>query len=191
MPISNGSATAPTSTTEPHPPGGFNGLSGLKNVEPFLPSTNGDGLSGLGDLGANLPFKSASSSSHPTKPNSVRPLKYPSVPGAPRPPTMLTETAVTGYFSHMDHYISSFRKYNRTMVNHFAARDAELDNLDEGFIRNRGETTKGIGFSSYMKKMKEDQSVMETWKVAQEMHTQAMRQCEEVRNKTMKAYAER
>lgn len=80
----------------------------------------------------------------------------------------------------------SYRDYNKTMMAHFAAREAELEGLDEHFTLNRGETTKGLGFSSYLKRMKADEEVMETWKVAQEMHIHALRQCEEVRNKALR-----
>jgi hypothetical protein len=36
--------------------------------------------------------------------------------------------------------------------------------------------------------MREDEAVMVMWKVAQERHIQALEQCEEVRNKTIKLY---
>lgn len=188
--VANGSATALSSATEARHSSGLGGLEGLKNVEPFLPSTN-SGLSGMGDLGDSLPFKSKASNAHPTKPNSAQRLRYPPVPNAPQPPATLDEASVRTYFIRMEHYVKSFREYNKTMTNHFMSREAELEtSLEDHFIQNRGETTKKLGFSSYVRKMKEDQAVMEAWKIAQEMHLRAMQACEEVRNKTIRSHVE-
>jgi hypothetical protein len=63
-----------------------------------------------------------------------------------------------------------------------------MEDLDDHFIQHRGETTKKLGFASYMAKMEEDESVMETWKLAQEKHIAALQQCADMRNKTMKLY---
>lgn len=88
----------------------------------------------------------------------------------------------------MEHYVKSFRKYNKAMIDHFLAREAEMESLEENWIQNRGETTRKMGFASYLVGLKEDERVMETWKVAQQMHLLAMGKCEEVRNKTMKVH---
>lgn len=74
------------------------------------------------------------------------------------------------------------------LTGHFAARNTEMEELDEHFIRNRGETSKKVGFVSYLAKMEEDESVMETWKVAQERHIVALQQCADVRTKALKLY---
>jgi stalled ribosome alternative rescue factor ArfA len=175
------------SATDARPSSGLNDLTGLK--EPLTASTNGGGLAGLSDLKETLPFKSKASTNHPTKPQNAQKLKHPSVPGAPTPPVTLDEASTRSYFQRMEYYVREYRIYNKTMLSHFAARDAELDNLDGTFVRQRGEKTSKIGFGSYLKKMKEDEKLLETWKFAQELHLNAMRQCEEVRNKTMKIYA--
>jgi curved DNA-binding protein CbpA len=185
--LPNGSSSAPPSATAAKPPSpGLNGLSGLANVEPFLPPTNG-GLGGLDDLKDTLPFESQASNIHPTKSNMAQKLKFPQIPGAPQPPLKLTKESADAYFDRMEGYVRQYKAYSTALTNHFVARNAELEDLDEKFIRQRGETTQKLGFASYVKKMNEDEEVMEAWKLAQEMHIKALMQCEEVRNK-MKQY---
>lgn len=176
----NGNAS--TSNPPKAPTGAFNGLSGLAAVEPFLPSSNG-GLGGLGDLKDTLPFKSQPSNSHPTKSSTAQKLKFPQVPAAPAVPAKITQESVGSYFSQMEIYVRQYKAYNATLTKHFIARNEELENLDERCIHQRGETTQKLGFASYLKKMKEDEGVMEAWKVAQEWHIKALEQCAEVRNK--------
>ncbi|KAF2690129.1 hypothetical protein K458DRAFT_99057 [Lentithecium fluviatile CBS 122367] len=166
---------------------GLNGLSGLTNVAPFLPSGDG-GLAGLDALKDNLPFKSQPSDVHPTKPNKAQKLKFPTVPSAPLPPLKLNEASADFYFTQMEGYVRQYKAYCEALTKHFAGRNAELEDLDDRFIHHRGETTKKLGFTSYLKKMKEDEEVMVVWKLAQEMHIKAMEQCGEVRNK-MKQYS--
>jgi hypothetical protein len=184
----NGSATAPSSATTAKPPGGgLNGL-GPDLLDPVIkPQANG--VSGMASVGDALPFPSQASNSHPIKTNAAQSLKFPQIPFSPPPPTKLDLASADEYFNRMGTYIKSYRKYSKLLTKHFASRDAEMDgDLDDHFIRNRGETTKKLGFASYLAKMEEDESVMETWKVAQEQHITALQQCAEVRNKTMKLY---
>lgn len=166
---------------------GLNGLSGIASVEPFLPTQNG-GLSELDALKDTLPFQSQASTAHPTKSNSARTLKLPPVPMAPHAPSKLDQATTDEYFSRMEGYVKAFNNFSLGVTNHFASRSAELEDLDDRFIHHRGETTKKLGFASYLNRMKEDEAVMTMWKIAQERHIQALEQCEEVRNKTIKLY---
>lgn len=185
----NGTATTSSSATKRQfSAGGLGGLSGLANVEPFVRSTT-DGPFGVDDLKDTLPFESQASSSYPTRPSTVQELLYPKVPIAPPLPQTLDEKSTREYLNKMQIYSTKFKDYNRTMTNHFAARHAELEDLDEEFMCKRGETSKKLGFPSYLRKMKEDEKVLETWKVAHEMHMKALEECEKVRNKTLKVYA--
>lgn len=180
--------TAPSPATNGAPSGlGLNGLSGIATVEPFLPTQNG-GLSEVDTLKDTLPFQSQPSSAHPTKPNSARTLKLPALPVAPHPPLKLDQATTDAYFHHMSAYAKAFNAFSAGVTAHFASRNAELEDLDDRFIHNRGETTKKLGFASYLNRMKEDEAIMTTWKIAQERHIQALEQCEEVRNKTIKLY---
>ncbi|KAF1956926.1 hypothetical protein CC80DRAFT_534913 [Byssothecium circinans] len=189
--VPNGNASAKPSATAAKPTApGLTGLAGLAAVEPFLPTSNG-GLSGLDDLKTQLPFQSQASSAHPTKPNTAQKLKFPTVPRAPQVPKSLDTTSIEVYFTQMENYIHQYRKWSMEITNHLAARDAELDDLDENFIRQRGERTQKLGFASYLQKMKEDEAVLETRKVAHEMHIKALEQCEVVRNKAAKQQQDR
>lgn len=107
---------------------------------------------------------------------------------APHAPLKLDQATTDAYFSHMEGYAKTFNAFSKGITNHFASRSTELQDLDDRFIHNRGETTKKLGFASYLNRMKEDEAVMTMWKIAQERHIQALEQCEEVRNKTMKLY---
>lgn len=176
------SAVSADKSTDP----GSNPLAGLGNVEPFLPATN-RGL-GLDELKDSLPFKSGTSQTHPTKPNTAQKLKYPEIPVAPPGPAKLDPASTNDYFSRMENYVRQYRKWNQNMMSHFAAREEELNDLEDRFIHQRGETTNRIGFPGYLARMKEDESVIATWQIGQEKHIAALETCQDVRNKTMKQY---
>jgi hypothetical protein len=179
----NGSGTA----SKP-PAAGLNGVtSALVDDDTFAaPRTGSMGLNGMGDA---LPFNSEPSKAHPTKPNSAQKLKFPSMPLPPALPTTYDQVFVDLYFSRFETYCKDYMKATKEMTAHFVARDAELaGNLDDRFAHHRGETTKKLGFASYLARMKEDEQVLGTWQVYQENHLKAMEQCEEVRNRTMKLY---
>ncbi|KAF2449611.1 hypothetical protein P171DRAFT_427787 [Karstenula rhodostoma CBS 690.94] len=184
--VPNGAAASSTASADKPNDPGLNGLAGLGNVEPFLPATN-RGL-GLDELKDTLPFKSGTSQNHPTKPNTAQKLKYPEVPVAPSVPAKLDQASTNDYFSRMESYVRQYRKWNQSMMSHFAAREEELNDLEDRFIHQRGETTNRIGFPGYLARMKEDETVMATWQLGQEMHITAMMKCQDVRNKTMKQY---
>ncbi|EUC32730.1 hypothetical protein COCCADRAFT_5651 [Bipolaris zeicola 26-R-13] len=183
----NGSSTAPPSTTTAKPPAeGLNGL-GPDFIKPLVePQKNG--LGGMASVGDALPFSSEASNSHPIKANAAKSLKYPEIPQAPPVPAKLDLASIDHYFERMGSYVKSYRNYCKVLTGHFAARSVEMEDLDDHFIRNRGETTKKVGFVSYLAKMEEDESVMETWKVAQERHIVALQQCADVRTKALKLY---
>ncbi|KAF1969551.1 hypothetical protein BU23DRAFT_237037 [Bimuria novae-zelandiae CBS 107.79] len=184
----NGTATAPSpASADKAPAPGLDGLAAeLGNVAPFLPATN-RGL-GLDELKDTLPFKSGASHNHPTKPNTAQKLKNPEVPIAPKVPTKLDPASTNDYFGRMESYARQYRKWNQKMLSLFAAREEELNDLEERFVHQRGETTNKIGFAGYLARIKEDEEVMETWKIGQELHISAMMKCQDVRNKTMKQY---
>jgi hypothetical protein len=155
-------------------------------AEPLFGTQNG-GIA-LDDLRNTLPFDSQASNAHPTKPNMAQKLKFPEVPHAPPPPAKVDQASADEYFNRMESYVKAYKKYNKSLTLHFVARNTEMEDLDDRFIHHRGETTKKLGFASYLAKMREDEEVMETWKVAQERHISALQQCEEIRNKAMKMY---
>ncbi|KAF2130256.1 hypothetical protein P153DRAFT_337839 [Dothidotthia symphoricarpi CBS 119687] len=185
VPVSKGSAQTPSFVAAALP--GFSPSGATKEtVEPFVSTQNG-GLD-MGDLGDSLPHKSQASSAHPTKPSSAQSLKFPDIPAAPRPPSKLDRESTDVYFIQFERYVKSYMQLSKAIATHFNARNVQLQDLDDHFVRSRGETTKKLGFASYMDRMREDEAVITTWGVAQGKHIQALGQCEEVRNKTIKLY---
>ncbi|PVH94297.1 hypothetical protein DM02DRAFT_196195 [Periconia macrospinosa] len=159
-------------------------LNGMKTVEPFTQADTG--LSGLGALGDQLPFPSQASNDHPLKLNNPRQMKYPPVPAAPAVPTTLDPTATNEYLKQFEGYVRQYRQYRSALTAHLAARNEEFDNLDDNFVRQRGERTQKLGFASYLHKNKEDEGVLEAFKYAQELHIKALEQCDDVRRKASK-----
>ncbi|KAH8730850.1 hypothetical protein GQ44DRAFT_768021 [Phaeosphaeriaceae sp. PMI808] len=181
------SSTRSTATTKSQAPG-LNGVT-TAMVDDSTFSTTSSGGIGLGGLGDALPFASQASSLHPTKSNTAQKLKFPLMPTAPKLPTTYSQAFVDLYFQQFETYCKDYMKATKSMTAHFVARDTELaGDLDSRFAHHRGETSKKLGFTSYMAKMKEDEVVLQTWQVFQENHLKAMAQCEEVRNRTMKLY---
>ncbi|KAF2830763.1 hypothetical protein CC86DRAFT_391600 [Ophiobolus disseminans] len=182
-------ANGATSATAPHPPAsGLNGLAtALAGDDLFAaPNTGSLGMNGVGDA---LPFQSAPSSSHPTKSNTAQKLKFPLMPKAPKLPASYTQVFVDLYFQQFEQYCREYCRATKEMTTHFIARDAEIAaDLESRFAHSRGETSKKLGFTSYMARMKEDEVVLKTWNLYQESHLKAMDECEEVRNRTMKLY---
>jgi curved DNA-binding protein CbpA len=179
----NGSTPA---TKQPIP--GLNGVNtALVDDDTFTaPKSNSIGMNSVGDA---LPFASEPSKTHPTKSNTAQKLKFPNMPLPPALPTTYDQVFVDLYFSRFETYCKDYMKATKAMTTHFVARDAELaTNLDDRFAHHRGETTKKLGFASYLARMKEDEQVLETWQVYQQNHIKAMAQCEEVRNRSMKIY---
>lgn len=159
-------------------------LNGMKTVEPF---TQADaGLSGLGALGDQLPFPSQASNDHPLKSSNPRQIKYPRVPAPPVLPSSISPSATNEYFKQFEGYVRQYRQYRLAITAHLAARDEEFDNLDDNFVRQRGERTQKLGFASYLQKNKEDEGVLEAFKVAQELHIKALEQCDDIRRKASK-----
>jgi hypothetical protein len=166
---------------------GLNGVTtALVDDATFAAPASSMGLNGIGEA---LPFPSEPSKAHPTKPISAQKLKFPNMPLAPALPASYDQVFVDLYFQRFETYCKDYMKATKEMTDHFVGRDAELANeLDDRFAHHRGETSKKLGFASYMAKMKEDERVLETWQVYQQNHLKAMSQCEEVRNRTMKLY---
>lgn len=159
-------------------------LTGMNTVEPFMQTSTG--FSGLADLGDELPFPSQPSSAHPTKPANARRLKFPNVPLAPTPPSNLDPATTDAYFVQMEGYIRQYMQYKLAMAQHFIARNEEANELDDNFVRQRGERTQKMGFTSYAQTEKEDEGVLEAWKVGHERHLKALDQCEDIRRKAAK-----
>jgi hypothetical protein len=188
-PLSNGSASAPPSaTTNQLPASGLNGFGTSLVDDEVFAAPQADGL-GMNNLGATLPFPSAPSTTHPTKPATAQKLKFPLMPKAPKLPAPFTQIFVDLYLQQFEQYVREYQKAKRDMTLHFLARDTELESLDPRFCHNRGETGVKLGFQSYAAKMKEDEQVIATWGYWHEEHLKALGECEDVRRKSVKLYS--
>ncbi|KAF2204542.1 hypothetical protein GQ43DRAFT_153254 [Delitschia confertaspora ATCC 74209] len=165
---------------------------GLKNTEPFLPRTNGEGLGGMGDVASSLPFKSGASNTHPTKLMVPEKHKYPDYPKAPAPPPTLNLDKPTReqYLRDMATYFGFFRKWNKEMLKQFDAREDQLERkLDRNWLTNVGEKTTTMGFDSYMKTVEEDERARAHWQLGCEKHKNTMLAFKEFRLKTTREHA--
>jgi len=188
----NGTAARSSSTNRSkHDSSALHGLGKMARDDLFTSARDSqDGGIALEELGQTLPYESQASNLHPTKPNAAQKLKFPNLPRPPNPPSKLDQVFVDLYFSQFEAYVNEYRKVRQQITAHFVARDTELEHdLEQRFAHHRGETSKKLGFASYMAKMKEDEVVAETLKYFQEQHLLALAQCEEVRNKTIKLYS--
>lgn len=187
----NGSDVTASSTTDSKTStSAWHGLSSMAKDDLFTSARDSsEGGIALDDLAQTLPYESQASNMHPTKTSTAQKLKFPNLPRPPQLPSKLDQIFVDLYFSQFETYVKEYRKASKQMTAHFVARDAEVDDMDHRFVHRRGETTKTIGFPSYLARMREDEEVLETWKVFQEAHLIALAQCEEIRNKTIKLYS--
>ncbi|KAI9867591.1 MAG: hypothetical protein M1813_008390 [Trichoglossum hirsutum] len=144
-------------------------LTDLKNVEPFTFQSNG--LSGMDSISSSLPFESRASSTTSLPP---RNLTLPDPPRAPTaPPTSRNIETWKEYSTSMEAYVRGWRQFQRQMLVHFNAREAQTDGLTLGWLQSAGEPSKG-GFATYMRGLEEDDRVRMHWTVACDKHHEAM-----------------
>ncbi|ORX90976.1 hypothetical protein BCR34DRAFT_299209 [Clohesyomyces aquaticus] len=193
---SSGPAAPSQAKGQPQPPATspvFDSLAGLAKVEPFQPSTaaNGDALDGLADLKSTLPFESKAAPIPASQANIAARLKTPMVPAAPVPPSTLEKVALTNYLTNMEKYVKSFNEYNQVMIEHFVSRQSETRQLDPHFINCRGDPHNKPGLDSYIRGVKQDTEVLQSWKIAQGMHLQALEKCREIRGMAMDRFVKK
>jgi len=160
---------------------GLNGLNGLKTVEPLGQTNNGEGLSGLRDVGSTLPFESKASNIHPLK-SIPQELSIDFVPAPPDPPSVLNKATFEKYMIRFGHYFTAYRKFEAQILKHFRDEEEGLEQrLDPNWLRNAGEKTNTVGFDTYMKALEADERVEEVWRTARSRHRKAMAKCKDVR----------
>ncbi|KAK8167762.1 hypothetical protein BKA80DRAFT_51065 [Phyllosticta citrichinensis] len=149
-------------------------LDDLKNVAP-LSGFNQEGLKNLNDLGQNLPFQSQPAAAHPRRSSEAGSLHLPDPPRAPELPQRLTVVTWTEFLPKMGTYVRLFQQFDSHMLQHFAARQAEVDAMGSAsqWLGALGDTTAG-GFASYMRGMREDERARAHWTVAWEKHKATM-----------------
>ena len=191
-------ATTPTSNPQP------NGISlgALKHVAPFQHASN-TGLSDLDPVAQTLPFDSRASSTNALKQTSplLQLHHLPPTPRAPAPPislpssstsstnpslssltrtnttTRLTQKSWTTYLTGMQNYLVAWNAFNRTMLSHFAARQATIDHqMQVGWLGATGEPSDKtkMGFDGYMRALGEDEMVRMHWHKSCERHREVL-----------------
>ncbi len=174
-------------------------LSDLSKVAPLKPSDTG--LGDLKDLNTTLPFESKASPARPSqtvdKGAVVSALKALNLPKPPRnvipPLENVTQEAWARYISEMSAYMHDWNIFNKKMLDHFQARQAQLDlTLTPKWMSALGDGPSGeeisrkiqddpssssqqkAGYAAYRQWMEEDMRVREWWNVACERHQQAV-----------------
>lgn len=183
-------------------------LNDLSKVAPLGPSDTG--LGDLRDLNTTLPFESKASPARPSQSmtngvafSSLKALNLPKPPKEVIPPLEdLTQEAWTRYTTEMSIYMRDWHIFNKKMLDHFQARQAQLDmTLLPNWVRSLGDGPSGeeisrkiheysnasltpkAGYAAYRQWMEEDTRVREWWNVACERHTQAVIELGKVRER--------
>lgn len=181
-------------------------LEDLSNVAPLKPSDTG--LGDLQDLGTTLPFESKASPGRPSQIvtngiafSSLKALDLPKPPRHVIPPLEgVTQEAWTRYTTQMSTYMHDWHIFNKKMLDHFQARQAQLDmTLMSNWMSTLGDGPTGeeisrklqenpsatgiqkAGYTAYQQWMEEDMKVREWWNVACERHRQAVMELGKVR----------
>ncbi|KAI9676601.1 MAG: hypothetical protein M1822_008315 [Bathelium mastoideum] len=178
-------------------------LSDLAAAAPFAP-TKESGLNSISDLGSNLPFESKASTSHPTKSFTPRTFTLPQPPETPKIPTdRLTRANWEVTLGKMTAYMKDWSVFYKTMLDHFNARSAVLQQLTHSpapplaptastigpggttasWLAAIGEPTGQPGFDTYLQGLREDSQIQAHWMASCEMHKAVVERFNEMREK--------
>ena len=173
-------------------------LDNLSGVAPLRPSDTG--LGDLKDLNTTLPFESKASPAGPSRLvtngvafSSLKALNLPKPPKNVIPPLEgVTQEAWGRYASGMSAYMRDWNTFNKKMLGHFEARQAQLDltltsnwmsalgdgppgeEISTKILEHPGSGSQKAGYAAYRQWMEEDMRVREWWNVACERHRQAV-----------------
>lgn len=178
-------------------------LDDLANVEPIGRPTDGSGggLRNLADLSSTLPFDSTPAPQPPHQSAEPQVLAIPPVPNAPDAPQRLSKASWRAYAQQFGIYLNHFHKFNRDILTHFDARENQARALmtsGGGGIAWLEATGDGsgaaapaglTGFGGYLKGVREDEAVRETWKVGCERHAEAVTEFDRLRERVRKLVA--
>jgi hypothetical protein len=183
-------------------------LDSLSNVAPFRPSNAG--LGDLQDLNTTLPFESQASRTRPTQPtingtgfSSLKALNLPKPPKEVIPPLEnVTQESWTRYTNETSGYMREWEIFNRKMLDHFQARQAQLEiSLKPNWMSALGDgpgveeinqkvqedpdagRNLKVGYAAYRQWLEGDMKVREWWNLACERHLQAVIELGKVREK--------
>lgn len=160
----------------------------LDDLASTLNSTS-NGLEGMQNLSSTLPFQSKASSIHPTKPPTPQFFLIPQIPTAPAPPPKLTTQSWKNYCAATANYLTAFHAFNRDLHVHF--RESLMH--EDKFVSICPDALEAVGsagevnLESYRKNVKADETIRETWSVANERHAEALEVFAGVKEKVRRA----
>ncbi|KAF2722016.1 hypothetical protein K431DRAFT_284452 [Polychaeton citri CBS 116435] len=190
----NGTHPRTLSTPKSEPPKLNTGLEELGDVEPLARSA-AEGLRNFKDLSASLPFASQPSTTLPTHPVDPNTLQMPPVPRAPIPPNRVSKANWHNYSGAFGKYLRAFHTFNATMLMHFQTRQLYAEQQIAGsmeWLEATGDTigsggSSAVGFGKYMKDVREDEKVRETWRIGCEWHSESVLEFDRMREKVRRS----
>jgi len=187
--VEMGDATPPSHRGETNGVGVDN-LNDLKEAGPFGTS----GLNGVDDLKNNLPFESKPAKDVNVDPAPRVKLTADHLPRPPRPvhappEDSLTQEAWSEYCKKMRAYMVEWRSFQRTMTEHFRARQDQYEScMHDDWISMRADGPQNDpgpgrgGYGTYMAMLKDDEVCHAWWEQAFENHDTCMRELGRLRN---------
>ncbi len=150
-------------------------LDNLNDVAPFAPTK--DSLEGFSDMKAGLPFQSRPSTTVPRP--AAKPLAIPNPPKGPLAPKNVNDHTFGRYIAEMGAYMYEWNQYNKRMLQHFVARQADMEtNLSSTWMSSVGDGSMADGkkgYTDYMQALVDDSNVRTHWDVSLEKHQETMR----------------
>lgn len=196
----NSSATTQTATMADTAKVALN-LDPLAKVAPFGndASTPGSGLNSTTELTSNLPFTSAPSAAHPSKPAAPRTFETPLMPKPPSAPGpgRVKRSEWDKYLGRFANYMRAWASVEDQMLRHFDARRCENNDMMraagastggiDGWLGRSGDTSGQVGWPGYLRGVREDEQVWQHWGVLREGHREAIEGFQVVRDRIVKA----
>ncbi|CAK3932848.1 Hypothetical predicted protein [Lecanosticta acicola] len=165
-------------------------LDDLSHVEPL--AKDAAGLQNLADMSSTLPFDSQAAPSVSEKSKEPDRLQMPPLPKVPDMPARLTKASWHTYALCFGNYLQHFHAFNKTMLAHVDARQKQAEaRLLRGsrWLEAGGDTSDNQGFDSYLKGVREDEQVRETWNLGCERHLEAVNAFDKMRERVKKQAA--
>jgi hypothetical protein len=177
---------------------GINNLNDLKTAGPF----HSTGLNGVDDLKNTLPFESRASTNIKTEQKPSARLRLEDLPQPPKQPMAPRDSALLAnnsewliYSKRMRQYMHDWKLFDRAMVEHFNARQRQLDNSmadDWVGMKSDGplscqvgdENTGGMkaGLTAYVEWLQHDEMCHSWWERARQRHVGCVKELAHVRS---------
>lgn len=165
-------------------------LDDLGKVEPFAKPTSGEAFN-VADMTSSLPFQSQAARNVPGSDSEPKELVVPPIPQAPNPPKRISKVTWHTYATAFAQYVKAYHNnFNEPLLQHFQKRELDVQTQMQGgmgWLEATGDTsgmlTGPSGFGNYMRGIREDEKVMEGWKIGCERHADAVKRFEMTRER--------